>query len=204
MLELNPVQLHNQLADVRKAYRLVYQFQKRVLNILRLFEDEFSIEYYGGYAQFSNQTPAASFGSLDDSPWDWLNLYLHEFHFREEELRYRYRINLSVFLVSDTGYFDALNADKSNTKTFVPADESTSKLVFMIGKDAWHDSFDDFQLNFKSNSPDFIRTTKKGTVLAKSFELDTFSSQMSAIQAFRQLLSFWRENGIYELNMKHL
>jgi len=204
MLELNPVQLQNQLADVRKAYRLLYQFQKRVLDILRLFEDEFSIEYYGGYAHFSNQTPAASFGSLEDSAWDWLNLYLHEFHFREEELRYRYHINLSVFLVSDTGYFDTPNAEKNIIKTFVPADQATTKLVFMIGKDAWHDGFDDFELNFKSKSPDYVRTTKKGKVLAKSFELDAFSSQMGAIQAFRQLLNFWRENGIFELTMKHL
>lgn len=202
MHQLSTVQINNELTEVRKAYRLLYQFQKRVLDILRFVERELAIDYYGGYAKFSAQTPAASFGTLDDSAWDWLNFYLYEFHFREEELRYRYHIDFSVFLVSDTGYFDIEGANVDNVHTFAPTEVSNTKLVFVLGQDAWLDTFDDFELNFRTDAPDYVRANKKGILLAKSFELDDFGSQLAAKQSLRSLLNFWQVNGIYEIKLR--
>jgi hypothetical protein len=104
--------------------------------------------------------------------------------------------------VSDTGYFDAEGANVNNVRSFVPADVSHTKMVFVLGQDAWLDGFDDFELNFRTDAPDYVRTDKKGVLLAKSFDLDDFGSQLAAKQSLRSLLNFWQSNGIYEIKLR--
>lgn len=202
MPELNLTQLQK-LREVRSAYRQLYQFQCEILSLIKFVGEQFDIEYYGGYAKFSNQSPAQSFGDVNDLAWDWLNFYLYEFHFRDEELHYNKHVNFSVFLVADTGYFDATDADKKRPDTFAPVNASSTKLIFLVGKELWHTSFEDFPINFKSNATDYIRTAKKGFLLARSFDLADFANNTAAIQSLRSLVRFWEEHGMYDLKLKN-
>ncbi len=93
----------NALVDVRKAYRLLFLYQKRVMELVQFMGDTLSFNYKGGWSWFSANTPSKGKGSLENWAWDWLNMYFYEFNFSSKEIN-KNKINFSILLQSDTGF----------------------------------------------------------------------------------------------------
>ena len=92
------------LLDVRKSYRFLYQYQKRILDLISFIGGKYNRQYSGGLAKFSSPAPRNGGGNLGCWAWDWLNMYFYEFYFGTEKQE-NDNITFSVFLVNDTGYF---------------------------------------------------------------------------------------------------
>jgi hypothetical protein len=87
----------NMIINVRSSFRLLYSFNRRILDLMKYIGKKFNIPYCGGWSKFSASSPKDGKGSLNNWGWDWLNLYLYEFHFCKEN------ISFSIILQSDTG-----------------------------------------------------------------------------------------------------
>ena len=198
MSHLNKEQFENILLDVRKSYRLLYVYQRRVMDLMKFIGDSLALNYEGGWSWFSQTAPNNGKGNLDKWAWDWLTMYLYEFHFSELKSSGK-KIRLSVILQSDTGFFDPGIDSKTNIDAFAPVEESETRLIFMIGMNAWHNSFDDFKDNMKKNALEYVRSKEDSIFLTKSFKLSQFMSEDGARKCLRELITFTHYNGIKEI-----
>ncbi len=137
MDKLDKAQFEQVLVDVRKAYRLLYLYQRRVMDLVKFIGDTFGFSYDGGYSKYSNTTPRNGSGNFDKWSWDWLNMYHYDFLFTKRTIGSN-QITLSVRILSDTGFYDSgAGTDELTIKGFAPVDEATTQLIFVVGKNAW-------------------------------------------------------------------
>lgn len=128
-----PLQIESALTDVRKAYRLLALYQRRILDTVMCFQKLLNNRLFsGGWSLFSNVTPRNGRGSLDCWSWDWLNMYCYEFHFPEKSDDIT---KLSIVHIADTGWFDT-NFQDHNTKAnsidkYVNPEKSKSLFLFI-------------------------------------------------------------------------
>ncbi len=192
---------NNTLQEVRKAYRLLFQYQTRVLDLIDFIGSSFNYEYNGGFPKFSNSSPNKGKGNLNAWAWDWLNMYFYEFSFTHKEDK----IKFSIFLVNDTGYFKKVKKNRENkenliSKTKISAfeniEESETKLIFVIGKNTWkpwgndwHD--DEFILNEQGN-----KVLRDEVMLFKSYLLEDFFDEADAIEKLRDFQIYCNGFGV--------
>ena len=86
MENLTKQELEKVFIDVRKAYRLLYHYQKRVLDLVKFIGDELDFKYHGGWVKFSEQCPRNGKGALTNSAWEWLPMYYYQFHYYNNRL----------------------------------------------------------------------------------------------------------------------
>lgn len=120
------------MENVRKAYRLLHDYQRMVLDAVKYIGNQLGLKYTLGKPKFSNPSKLTS--KLDSWAWDWLNMVFYEFHFKDLG-----PIKFSILLLSDTGYFESknINSKKVDTKTFRKAKESHSKIILFISQNNW-------------------------------------------------------------------
>lgn len=130
--------LKDTLIEVRKAYRLLYSYQKGILNLMNYIGKRFGFTFDNIEPRFSDQS---TYDDLTKNAWDWLNLYCCAFHFKGQEIGEK-QMYFSIFLITDTGFFDD-GLYKSKEKPWILIDKldeyktsekSNSKLVFVIGE----------------------------------------------------------------------
>lgn len=185
------------LQDVRSSYRLLYQYQKRILDIV-----DFSNKYYGrqflaGWPKFSNATPKAKKVNLGFLSWDWLNLYMYNFtsdFFTINEDQYHF----TILLVSDTGYFNThqeellsekeLNqrkgrsnrTQKADVENFASTESSESKLIFIAGKNLWECEgvfSDDFKNPKLALGTSGKHKNEMGKMIFKAYNISQFENK---------------------------
>lgn len=192
------------LLEVRKAYRLLYNYQDRLLDLVSYIGGKYGFSYKGGYSKFSDVAPRNGGGHLDNWAWDWLNLYFYQFDFKPKAgEKLEPTIHFSVFVVNDTGYFDARDADderktsKLDTTTFNSVEESKSKLIFVAGKDlgvVW---------GVDCDNPEFIsqpsgeKTADDGGIMVfKHYSLERFENEEDAISCLKDFERLCNKKGI--------
>lgn len=129
--------IESALLDVRKAYRLLHDYQRMALDAVNFIGKQFGLIYEGGYPRFSEASPRAGKGKLEKRAWDWLNMMFYEFHF--------YRVfgnewvGFSILLISDTGYccVEDDQGDPTNTSSFQPSERAATKVGFVMTANDW-------------------------------------------------------------------
>jgi hypothetical protein len=200
--------IHDILTDVRKAYRLVYDFQKRVLDLMKFIKGKYRLNYEGGYSKFSGTAPRTGWGVLESWSWDWLNMYFYEFHFYPQENDVE-KTHFSVFLLSDTGFYLAKKENEKVQKTtlsqFKDPEQSDTKLIFVAGKNVWHGWPEEW------NSLDFTlaeqgnQIFKGNPIVFKQYDLALFASEHDALECLKDFSAYCAEFDItlnlYEKNI---
>ncbi|KFF06316.1 hypothetical protein [Flavobacterium reichenbachii] len=181
---------NNILYEVRKSYRLLFQYQARILDLMGFIGDSFECKYKGGYPRFSNSSPNKGRGRLDNWAWDWLNMYYYEFNFTRKLAK----INFSVFLLNDTGFYEAKFQEKKihekKISAFESSENSNSKLIFVASKKnrtEWSKiwSYTSFTLNETGqiDSGDEI-------MIFKSYALENFFSEDTTIEILKDFENY--------------
>lgn len=134
MEQIDISQFESSLEDVRKAYRLLYLYQQRVIDIIRYIANEYSVHTGHGWSKFSENTPKGSKVHLGRSAWEWLNMYFYVFNMENKTIQGTgEEIDLRFVLQSDTGYYDAGIQSKQDVTNFAPAEESQTRLILTAG-----------------------------------------------------------------------
>lgn len=141
---MNPstASIEQALLDVRKAYRLLHDYQQMVLDALNYITKQLGLNYGGGYPKFSDASPREGKGGFDYWSWDWLNMMEYDFH-ASRDLGDGAWLRFSMLLVSDTGYFSSRQEtlEKTEVASFLPPEQSQTKLGFVISAKGWKPEF---------------------------------------------------------------
>lgn len=129
--------LREQLLNVRKAHRLLKEYQQAMLEIVFKISDDLNLPIIGGNAPFSWHLRSTRKDEYVDFSirremwaWDYLPSYLFEYYFGEHEIEGNKRFSLSVFQVSDTGFKNTENRLELND--FQGVEAASSCLVFLL------------------------------------------------------------------------
>ena len=155
-METNTQKLTNALQDVRRAHRILYAYQRRMLDLVHFIQSKLDMREFRGFKHFSNPIHGRRKGHSrlkiwhDMWAWDYLYSYLFEYYLGEKEADDKqHNYKLSLIQYSDTGYFDKEEeeeATRAETKKrfkpeedprlelekFKPEKESSSKLLFFL------------------------------------------------------------------------
>lgn len=182
------------LIDVRNSFRLLYHYNKRILDLMNYIGKKFNINYKGGYPKFSNSSPNNGKGKLDNWAWDWLNLYFYEFHFEKKNIMF------SIILQSDTGMWDA-NVKKTDVEKFEKASKSKTKLIFLFKKSKdW-----DLEEFFNSNNlkGKYIKTFEisdnKKNIYCMVFNINEFKNKTETDKSLKKFIKYLNDNEIYDI-----
>lgn len=189
------------LVDVRKSYRLLYQFQKRMLDLMSFIGGAYGLSYNGGYPKYSKHSPGKGKGYLSNWAWDWLNMYMYEFSYKSKKVN-NDKLRLSVLLVPDTGYFlTKKNNDKIKRleiDKFVDAEHSESKIFFVLGKNMWKIPFNRGwgSLDLILKSEYIFKIEEDKSMLFKSYNIEEFVNKDSAEKCIKDFSCYCKKNGV--------
>ena len=214
-MEITQENLSKALLDVRRAHRILYAYQRRMLDLVsfigqKLTKSELKVK---GFKHFSDPVP----GSRNDiSPlhdmwaWDYLYSYLFEYYLGEKETDNGGAYALSLIQYSDTGYFDQEEeATRLELEKFKPEEESDSKLLFFLeykpkgSKWEWGDGTSlkkivlDKKVGSKEPKKEVRYTSTDGTQILCSFPLERFINMEATLEVLREFRSFCQGQEIH-------
>lgn len=130
-MESHSDELKLALVDVRKAFRLLFLYQRRILDFSKTFANEMGLRPYSAVYGFNRPTTVNPF---DKWVWDMLPMYRVSFLFlslsTDQNQTKKGEWLLAIHLVSDTGYPDGISWKKGepNPLDFPVAEDSFSRL----------------------------------------------------------------------------
>jgi hypothetical protein len=197
-------ELNMALIDVRKAYRLLYSYQRRMLDTVKFISDTLSINVQSGWSIYSGNSPKNG-GKLhlDSWAWDWLNMYMYEFHFGEQTIGDD-KFQFAIMLQSDTGPYDS-DRVKIGTEVdlFAPVEEAETKVIFQVGKNRWKaEEYGDNPI-FTSKTSSILKEVEGDHkfFMAKSYPLSDLIDEeaiLSTLDDFINLTNEMNMKGFFE------
>ena len=199
-------EIDNIFVDVRNAFRLLTRYQERVLNIVNYIREQTpykdmwgSKNWYSDEIKSRRNSPDKEYAKLNvfKDMWglDFLYGHFFEYYFGSTK-KGRYTIEMSIFQVSDDGYFISNDENKHMTdiSSYANSEISHSYIVFNVSvyttkqSQLWlHDpdrpeeDWENFLTRFLESSIDkIITSTDKEYTILKKYEMQQFSSQSEA------------------------
>ena len=212
-METTTENLSKALLDVRRAHRILYAYQRRMLDLVHFIQSKLDmpVEDLCGFKHFSR--PISKKGNLtiwhDMWAWDYLYSYLFEYYLGEKETDNGGAYALSLIQYSDTGYFDQEEeGTRLKLEKFKPEGESSSKLLFFLEykpKDRnweWGNgtSLEGIVLDKKVGRKEHtkeVRDIEGVKQILCSFPLERFINMEATLEVLSEFRSYCQEQGIH-------
>ena len=120
------------LLDVRKAYRLLHDYQRCAMDLARYISTRLGFFEGKGESMFSDRPTRGRINLTETWAWDWLGMYQYDFAFSQKNSSCK----MSLLLISDTGFYLDQNRVPKETDitTFASPEDSHTKLGFLLFK----------------------------------------------------------------------
>nr|WP_314634993.1 hypothetical protein [uncultured Porphyromonas sp.] len=214
-METTTENLSKALLDVRRAHRILYAYQRRMLDLVHFIQSKLDmpVEDLCGFKHFSR--PISKKGNLtiwhDMWAWDYLYSYLFEYYLGEKETDNGGAYALSLIQYSDTGYFDQEGKEEGTRlelEKFKPEEESSSKLLFFLeykrkdSKWEWGNgtSLEKIVLDKKVGSKKHekeVRNIEGVTQILYPVSLEEFINIETTLEVLREFRSYCQEQEIH-------
>ena len=214
-METTTENLSKALLDVRRAHRILYAYQRRMLDLAHFIQRKLDmpVKDLCGIKHFSR--PIRQYkGYLtiwhDMWAWDYLYSYLFEYYLGEKETDNGGAYALSLIQYSDTGYFDQEEEEtRLELEKFKPEEESGSKLLFFLEykpKDRngeWGDGTSlegivlDKTVGSKEHTKEFRDTSTGVKQILCSFPLERFINMEATLEVLREFCDYCKEKDIH-------
>lgn len=214
-METTTDNLSNALLGVRRAHRILYAYQRRMLDLVHFIQSKLDMREFRGIKHFSKPIYGRSIGHtpLNIWPtmwaWDYLYSYLFEYYLGEKEAGDKlHNYKLSLIQYSDTGYFDQDGQKRGRISEFGSEEESSSKLLFFLeykSKDSeweWKDGSYmegivlDKKVGSKKHTKEVRYTSTGGKQILYSFPLERFINMEATLEVLREFRSYCQEQDI--------
>jgi len=193
MENINKEKLNDVFFNVRKAYRLLYEYQSKILNLAKFIGDYYSYSYYGGWPLYSGACPKAGKGALDNWAWDWLNMYAYAFHFGSKQIQDE-NVFFEIRIYSDTGFYDSQVKEPLKIETFTTEKVSKTKIVLIASNLEWNPN--KLLENFNSETDEYNIRSEDLNICAKSYNLEDFLNEETTIIALNNFSEYCNKNEI--------
>ena len=212
-METTTENLSNALLDVRRAHRILYAYQRRMLDLVHFIQSKLDMRKFRGFKHFSRPISKNS-GYLtiwhDMWAWDYLYSYLFEYYLGEKEAGDKlHNYKLSLIQYSDTGYFDQDGQKRGRISEFGSEEESSSKLLFFLeykSKDSeweWKDGSYmegivlDKKVGSKKHKEEVRYTSADGKQILYSVPLEQFINKEATLKVLSEFSSYCKRQGIH-------
>lgn len=203
---MNPIE--NMLADVRRAHRLVFEYQKRMLDLMQLVRNQYNfLNSPAGKKHFSkplHNTEKFSKDNKDaniniDGKWAWDFIYSYEMeYYFGKKIENGLKCRLSVFQITDNGFYmrDGFEKEhgrsvpkelKLKTEKFWDAEKSSSYLIFVAEvckkdmKSVFFPNVQEHIMELYGKDNDSLEKKDNGcTLVAKRYPISKFSNYNSS------------------------
>ncbi|TCO06968.1 hypothetical protein [Natronoflexus pectinivorans] len=201
---MNKEKIESTFLDVRKAYRLLFHYQKRVLNLVDFISKEFGFDYKGGYPIHMDSSPNKGRGELCNSPWNWLNMYAYEFRMKSQKFGRR-TVDLSIYLQSDSGAPFKTNHDMDELDKYDSLDKSKTRLHFLLTDKALKEEdynliIDDGDIPHDKDCSKFLEHNG-GKLFIKAFNLSEFINEEKSINILLEIAKEFKSKTDIELKI---
>lgn len=199
MNPLSKTELEDVFVDVRKAYRLLYFYQRRIMDTAGFIASILSQHIQSGYALHSSNAPKnGSNLNIDRWAWDWLNMYSYEFYLgsnTKDGVKYE----MAIAVQADSGFDDADEGVTGiDVEKFPPVETCVTKIYLYIGKNTWKP--DEFEFTwYKDADDEYIYNEDGKLFIGKRFDLSDFSDEAKIREKVNQFKEFVKSKGITEL-----
>ena len=192
---LESKELEEVFKNVRSSYRLLFDYQKRVLDLVRYIGNRLEFGEALGVPAFSGASPReGKKGVFDLWSWDWLNMYHYKFNFLPKKAKSK-EVYLDVHIISDTGYYlntsaPKHDAQKTDLGTFADVQSSETRLILYASENEflWKDIVD--VDGFDPSKEEINVITKLGhKVVGRNYPLSEFINN----EATNQLIDTFRQ-----------
>ncbi|RAJ16369.1 hypothetical protein [Olleya aquimaris] len=177
--------------EIRKAYRLLYDYQRRILDLMKFIGETYDLPFKKGKPLFSSK----SGNGLNHWAWDWIYMYCYDFRFEGKDNENP--IQFSVVLKNDSGFYEAKAQNKINEldiEQFKPVETSKTELIFVAG---------DLDRNFpllSASTKTTLGASEDKKLVFKNYALDCFFTQDEALKQLRDFSNYCKTFNI-ELNI---
>lgn len=132
---LSEKQLRSAFCEIRKAHRLIYEYQRRMQDLTWFIKNKLGFPEYKGYKKYSNPLSSRNTIFYDNWSWDWIYTYVYEYYLGElatKDSDDSWR--LSIIQISDTGFYKNMSdgAEQTKLETYAPVEDSDSKIIFYL------------------------------------------------------------------------
>ncbi len=196
---LNEKELNDVFLDVRKSYRLLYLYQRRVMDLVQFIGTRYEFEPRNGHPFMGSNNQKIL---PNHSSWDYLLLYNCPIRFNTKSFGKYNNVELLITIVSDTGLFDVTTDWWSeNTKHQIEQFNSVekSKTQIHIKLKTTGTPWTDYINNcFPADKADFFvkKDNPEDFLIGKKYDLSNFMNEESTIKQLEDFEEFCRENGI--------
>jgi hypothetical protein len=192
-------EFENMILNVRNSFRLLYFFNRRILDLMKYIGNKLNIPFGGGYSMFSEPSPKNGKGHLDNWAWDWLNMYFYRFHFKKN------KISFAIILQSDTGMWDA-NVGELDVDKFEKTSISKTKLIFVFNNNNNKDRDLTKVLESENLKGEYEKTfeiplNKKNILYCMVFDIGEFRNKEATDNSLNKFIEYLNENNIDDLKI---
>jgi len=194
MEQINEQELTDAFLNIRRAYRLIAQLQKRLQDVAFYISSKTKFAYSdnAGIKLFSNpicrhnvDQHATLRVRRDMWPWDFLYGYAFEYYFSNTRIGNK-TCAMSIITICDDGYYISESKDKrrTNLNSFASEEESNSWIILVYGDGAsksWmHNKDNNDYLNWffsQKKDTDSFSDDKGHMFVAKKYPMQQFVNQ---------------------------
>ena len=190
--------------NVRKAYRLLHDYQRMVLDAVNHIGAQLDIPYNGGWSKLAGDT-RSGWTKLFQSSWDWLAMAFYEFHY-VKDLADDQWLSLSFFVISDTGFIQG-DGDKETLSSFTDPELSASRFAFILRKTHWEPfpfMEDKIQMrNFIKADGSLPKDLIEAGFVGKCYDMSCLTSESEANKVVCDIIAFAKERS-WPLELKKM
>lgn len=186
------------LLHVRTAYRLLHDYQRMVLDVIRYLRLNLNIDDYVASQSFDGGFRDGWNDTLDKSSWVWLPMYLCEIRFWKE-VEKNGLLSLSFFVISDTGFIDGnyREGDEEKVLGFTRPQNSSTVFAFFLSAQ-WEPNLYSFIVDpeDKGQTIEFIKTGSVETprFVGKCYEMACLKSESAVDNVIKDIVKLAQEN----------
>lgn len=215
--QMNEEQLKDAFCEVRKAHRLIYEYQRRMQDLTWFIKNKLGFPKYEGYKKFSQPVSSRNKIYHDNWSWDFIYTYVFEYSLGTQEDKEKHiSWALSLIQVSDTGFYinQTTGSSKTNISSYAPPEESESRLLFYLSaapETEQRDWAPDPIINNYAASSEFdkeefskiVNTQKPGCVqIVYSVPLSRFIDATNTTQILRDFVRYCNDNAGTSLSLQ--
>lgn len=192
--QLNEKELEAALCEVRKAHRLIYEYQRRMQDLTWFIRNALGFNNYQGFKKFSAPIGSGKRIYVENWSWDWIYTYVYEYH-----LGYNRdgKVRGSLIQVTDTGFYNQEKANAIILDTYKTPEESRSLLVFYFlisdDKQLLESEWKPIEEKFSLKQESVTNPTNKCHEIVYPVPLHCFLNEASTLKTLRKVVDYCKE-----------
>lgn len=120
------------MLDVRKSYRFLYEYQRRVMDLISFIAGYWGFVYDKGEPLFCKPPSHKKINPSINWAWDFLLFYNYCFVYAPQDFGIWKGVRLMINIVSDTGFYDVDTTDRLDVLHFGRSEEAKTQLHLVL------------------------------------------------------------------------